>query len=80
MPRPRALSTLSTRVAPDAEKLASCRARISAEVGAKMREVEGLVADGKTEQARTALRLLDAHYGGLASPHSLEIADKIGGY
>jgi hypothetical protein len=76
----RALSTLSTRVAPDAEKLASCRARISAEVGAKMREVEGLVADGKTEQARTALRLLDAHYGGLASPHSLEIADKIGGY
>jgi hypothetical protein len=73
----RALDTLLQPAKPDADKLAACRARIDNEVATQLQQVEGLLAAGKRDDALTLLDKVDAHYGGLAAPRSVELAGKI---
>jgi hypothetical protein len=72
----RALDALAKHARPDANSLAACRARIDAELTAQLRAVEELFASGKAEQARRLLVRIDARYGGLAAPRSIELAGK----
>lgn len=69
----RALERLRESTPPDPSKLAKCRARVEERMMAELRQVEGLVADGKVGDARKALERVDAHYGGLAAPRSLTL-------
>jgi len=61
----------------EADKLGGCRAHIETQLAAQLREVEDLIANNKSEQARAALSKIDARYGGLAAPRSIELAEKI---
>lgn len=69
--------TALTRSAREPDKLDACRARIETQLAAQLHEVEDLIANNKTDKARAALSKLDAQYGGLAAPHSVELAEKI---
>jgi hypothetical protein len=73
----RALEALLEPVKPDSDKLAACRARIDSEVAAQLKHVEGLLAAGEHDAAQALLEKIDAHYGGLAAPRSVELARKI---
>jgi len=70
----RALDALlkSDRSRPD--RLADCRARISDEMTRQMQEVEVALARGDRSRARRMLDKIDARYGGLAAPRSVELA------
>jgi predicted esterase len=73
----RSLDSLVKHTRPDAKKLASCRARIDEILASQLRQVADLLASGKREEARRLLHDIDAHYGGLAAPHSIELHRKI---
>ena len=72
----RALAELSGSGRHD-EELAACRARIDLQLSAQTREVQQLLDAGRIDQARSALAALDARYGGLAAPRSVQLADAI---
>jgi hypothetical protein len=72
----RALDSLGKQQRPDPDKLDACRARIEQELAAQLDAVEGLFASGKVDQARRLLVLIDARYGALAAPRSVELAGK----
>ena len=71
----RLLDELDAARSPDAAKLAECRARLDASLDAALREVQNLAHVGKLDKARHALVQLDARFGGLAAPRSVELAD-----
>jgi pimeloyl-ACP methyl ester carboxylesterase len=73
----RALDALIEHARPDAKKLAACRARIDENLASELQHVKDLLASGKREQARRLLRAIDAQYGGLAAPDSIELARSI---
>jgi pimeloyl-ACP methyl ester carboxylesterase len=73
----RAFDELAKYVPPDPHKLADCRARLDRELTEKLQQVENFVADGKLRDARTLLNNVDARYGGLAAPRSVELAEEI---
>jgi dienelactone hydrolase len=56
-----------------------CRAEMATEIDGALRRAEALIAAGKTDEARAALEKIDARYGGLAAPRSLELADRLDG-
>ena len=60
-------------------KLPDCRARIDAELAAQLKQVEDSFARGDTSAARRLLDKIDARYGGLAAPRSVELAGHQGG-
>jgi len=70
----RALTALAAHEPPDADKFAACNRRIEQELAAQTGAVEKLIANGAYDQARTALRELDARYGGLAAPRSVKLS------
>jgi predicted esterase len=72
----RALDALVKQPHPDSDKLSACRARIETELAAQLGEVDALFASGKAEQARRLLVDIDARYGGLAAPRSIELAGR----
>jgi Esterase PHB depolymerase len=69
----RALHALLNPVAPDPSKLAECRAAIQIKLTAEFGQVESLIASGKVDGAQKLLRHIDARFGGLAAPRSLEL-------
>jgi predicted esterase len=69
----RALQSLLAPERPAPERLASCRAAIEAEVTAGLGQVDTLMAGGKSAQAQSLLKDIDAKFGGLAAPHSIEL-------
>jgi hypothetical protein len=73
----RLLDELDTAKSPDVAKLAECRARLDASLDTALREVQDLAHVGKRDKARDALARLDARFGGLAAPRSLELADAL---
>jgi pimeloyl-ACP methyl ester carboxylesterase len=73
----RALRTLFRDPRPDPDKLAECRARIEEKLSAELRHVEDLLADGKSDDALKLLERIDTHYGGLAAPRSIALAEQI---
>lgn len=76
-PMSHALDVLDKPARPDADKLARCRARIDEALNAQLQHAESLLASGKLDDAHTFLDRIDAHYGGLAAPRSVDLAGKI---
>ncbi len=73
----RALEMLDDAAPPDPATLASCGADIEKNLASEFGDVEALIAAGTREEARATLSDIDAHYGGLAAPRSLELRQKI---
>ena len=59
---------------PDPGKLEECRARIEQELGSRLGQVENAFARGDSKGAKQLLSQIDARYGGLAAPRSVELA------
>ena len=59
------------------DQLADCRAYIERQLTDQLQQVTTLLANGRRDDARTLLDKIDAHYGGLAAPRSIELAEKI---
>jgi pimeloyl-ACP methyl ester carboxylesterase len=74
----RVLDALENRKARPSNQLAQCRARIDGELTAQLHRVAELAADAKSADASAAVRKIDARYGGLAAPQSVELAEKAG--
>jgi pimeloyl-ACP methyl ester carboxylesterase len=70
----RSLDALLTRTQTQLNKLPDCRARIAAELTAQLKQVEDSFAQGETSAAKRLLDKIDARYGGLAAPRSVELA------
>lgn len=70
----RALAFLDAPPHPDVEKLAACRAAIDRELSSRLAEARALAAAGKAAEARSLLQRIDARFGGLAAPDSLELS------
>jgi pimeloyl-ACP methyl ester carboxylesterase len=58
-------------------KLAACRAKLDADLAARLREVEELLGRSDTREAASRLRRLDERFGGLAAPRSVELAGRL---
>jgi hypothetical protein len=73
----KALEYLETPVQPNANKLTSCRNRITADLKGKLQHVHDLLEHGRREEALKELKSIDLRYGGLAAPDSLELLERI---
>jgi pimeloyl-ACP methyl ester carboxylesterase len=73
-----ALRALQDRKPRPENKLDTCRARLQRELNAQLSQVETLVAGGKSGDAGVLLRKIDARFGGMAAPRSLDLAAKVG--
>lgn len=69
-----ALGALMHDAPPDPKRLAACRLAIEEELSVTMRQVESLVADDRHDEAQKLLMKIDEHYGGLAAPRSIDLA------
>jgi len=74
----RSLDALLKHTPTHPNKLPDCRARIDAELAVQLKQVEDAFARGETSAARRLLDKIDAHYGGLAAPRSVELAGQGG--
>jgi pimeloyl-ACP methyl ester carboxylesterase len=57
-------------------KLADCRARIDKELSMQLEQVESEFARGDSNTAEKQLAKIDARYGGLAAPRSVDLASR----
>ncbi len=73
----RALGSLDRHVPDDAAALTTCRARIDQDLGARLDAVEAALARGDRDHARSQLQDIDAHFGGLAAPRSIELSSRL---
>jgi len=73
----RLLDDLDAPRFPNPEKLTECRAQLAAALDAALRGVQDLAHAGRLGKARDALGKLDARFGGLAAPRSVELADSL---
>jgi len=71
------LDALETRAGPAVEKLAACRNQHEAQLDNQLRAVEQALGNRRIAEANTMLEKIDARYGGLAAPRSLELAEKL---
>ncbi len=69
-----ALAALFNPVQPDPDQLAACRSAIGQQLGAAFRDAESLLASGRRDAAQKRLLEIDAHFGGLAAPRSVELS------
>lgn len=69
-----ALGALEAHVRPDPARLAACRADVERRLAARLGKVQALIDAGKRGEARKELEAADRKFGGLAAPHSLELA------
>jgi hypothetical protein len=69
-----ALSALLHDARSDPKKLDACRLAVEQELKIKMQELDSLVAAGHDDDAQKLLAKIDAHFGGLAAPRSVELA------
>lgn len=73
----RALAWLQRPAAPPAARVQACRARVHAQLDARVTQVRAFMAAGRVNQAARTLARVDAVYGGLAAPASVEILQRI---
>lgn len=73
----RALAALQAHAAPDSNGLATCRAAIEGDLAAQFRQVESAIAGGNRDDAHRELIAIDKRFGGLASPHSVELDSEL---
>jgi dienelactone hydrolase len=76
-PLHRALDALDKPAPPDTDKLAACRTRTDNQLIARLQQVERLLTHGELDDARRQLEQVDARYGGLAAPRSVELAARV---
>jgi pimeloyl-ACP methyl ester carboxylesterase len=58
------------------DQLVACRSRIDREINTQLERVENALARGESTNAKELLKKIDAQYGGLAAPRSLELANR----
>ncbi|MGH7023478.1 MAG: hypothetical protein ACREEB_07790 [Caulobacteraceae bacterium] len=75
----RALTVLQSPVRVDARRISACRAGVDRDLAKAEGDVERLLAAGRADEARKALIKLDARFGGLAAPMSVQLAEKLAG-
>jgi pimeloyl-ACP methyl ester carboxylesterase len=73
----RALDMLDSHADPKLARLNSCRLRIDGELGKQIDQTNDLLAAGNVDGARRLLDKVDAHYGGLAAPRSVDLAIRL---
>jgi hypothetical protein len=69
----RALDALEAPGAIDADELARCNERVESKLTAELAKVSAAISRGDRDGARAQLMAIDARYGGLAAPRSLEL-------
>ncbi len=69
----RALQALLQPERPDPERMAACRAAIEAEVADGLVKADALIASGNRADAQKTVKNIDAKFGGLAAPRSVEL-------
>ena len=74
----RALRHLLEPVTPDASELAECRSQHERELADKVHQAESLAAGGQTDDAKRALKDIDAKFGGLQPQEVLDLDAKLG--
>ena len=72
-----ALTALEGHSPPNPKLLSVCRDHKAAELGTNLEDVQKLMAEGKMPAARSLLEKIDARFGGLAAPKSLEFASQM---
>jgi dienelactone hydrolase len=72
----RGLETLRTTPPVNAARLAACRAGIEAELARSLERLEAVINSGARADAHKQLLELDAHFGGIAAPRTIELARK----
>jgi len=73
----RALDMLDKHAKPDLNRLNNCRSRINQELAKQIDQASGLLAAGNIDGTRKLLNKIDARYGGLAAPRSVDLAARI---
>ena len=73
----RALESLERHAAGDTAALDTCRTGIDKDLNERLDAVEALLGRGDGDQARTRLQAIDARFGGLASPRSIELMQRL---
>jgi pimeloyl-ACP methyl ester carboxylesterase len=74
----RALVTLDKHAKPNLVRLNNCRSQINQELAKEIDEASDLLAAGNVGGTRRLLNKIDARYGGLAAPRSVDLAARIG--
>jgi pimeloyl-ACP methyl ester carboxylesterase len=75
----RALDMLDKHALPNLARLNNCRLRLNQELGKQMDQASDLLDAGNVDGARRLLNKIDARYGGLAAPRSVDLAARIDG-
>jgi pimeloyl-ACP methyl ester carboxylesterase len=75
----RALDMIDKRAEPKLPRLNDCRLRINRQLGKEIDQANDLLAGGNVDGARRLLNKIDARYGGLAAPRSVDLAARIAG-
>jgi pimeloyl-ACP methyl ester carboxylesterase len=75
----RALGMLDKHAEPNSARLNNCRLRINQELGRQIDRANDLLAAGNVDGTRKLLDKIDARYGGLAAPRSVDLAARIVG-
>jgi pimeloyl-ACP methyl ester carboxylesterase len=73
----RALDMLDKHAKPNLARLSNCRSRINQELANQIEQARDLVAAGNVDGARKLLKKIDARYGGLAAPRSVDLAARL---
>ncbi|MDP9010548.1 MAG: hypothetical protein M3N91_17885 [Pseudomonadota bacterium] len=73
----RALDMLDKHVKSNLARLENCRLHINRELAKQIDQANALLAAGNVEGARRLLNKIDARYGGLAAPRSVDLAARI---
>jgi hypothetical protein len=71
-----ALNALQKPARPDPNAVAACRSGVERDLAGKLQQVQALIAGGRRDDAQKALISLDARFGGLAAPLSVDLAQK----
>jgi predicted esterase len=74
----RALARLMNHAPSDPDRLAACRSRVQAALDAKLTQADSLISPAKRAAARRLLLQIDAQFGGVAAPRSIELAQRCG--
>jgi hypothetical protein len=70
----RALDALSHPTPPNPDRLAKCRSGLDKVLEAKFQQVQSLITAGRPGDARKLAIGIDARFGGLAAPRTVDIA------
>ena len=73
----RALDALDAKGSVDADELARCNEHLESKLTAELARVAAAIARGDRDGARAQLMAIDARYGGLAAPRSIELYDQL---